>query len=471
MSVSPVDEVLQEIGFGRFQVRMLLLCAVGYFGVCSELLVAVFLEEPLMHEFGLTTGEYAYLPFTVSLCSFTASFLAGKVADWRGRSPVFVSALALVAGGGFLCAVCRTFWSVIMCRAVVGIGLGALAVVDYVTFQEFSPPSSRRRYLYCVFAAGCLGVLYLAGLAAFTSVGSRANWPWLVIAAALPTVPIALLRCQVAMESPHFLASRGDIAAAYKTLQAVAERNGAASKVLPEAEFARLVRAYNTSEDCKPRGSLAAVLSYSPRRLTVPLTSIWLLQSLAYWGLTLFLPRYFSRLGVAANRTIFLMVACELPGCMLSGWLIDHPQVGQARMMRLNYIMAAAATLTLAFRIPTWTIAILTCIIYLFLIPNWGILFIYTPESYPTEMRATAVGFYQTLQGIPAIFSPFLSARLVSLGDAYMFAWGVCLLTALAMSLLLETRQPAENSCSFFRLRAGSDDRTQGTAVPLRDVS
>mmetsp|Transcript_56483 Transcript_56483/g.104590 ORF Transcript_56483/g.104590 Transcript_56483/m.104590 type:complete len:466 (+) Transcript_56483:65-1462(+) len=459
--IGPVDEVLEDIGFGKFHFRMLLLCAVGYFGVCSELLVAVFLELPLMHEFHLTPGEYAYLPCTVSVTSFLASCIAGKVADKYGRSPVFSIALSLVAGGGFLCALCKSFWTFIMCRSLVGIGLGSLAVVDYVLFQEFCPPSQRRRYVYCVFAAGCLGVLYLAALAAFTPLGDKGKWPWLVIMAATPTVPIAILRKWFALESPHYLLTKGDIPAAYQTLQSVARQNGSEAKLLQEIEFVRLVNQRLHSEPLaiSRRGNLSAVLQHSPYRLTWPLASIWLFQSTAYWGLTLFLPRYFSRLGVPANRTLFLMVACELPGCILSCWLVDHPKVGQVRTLRLNYIVSAAAALTLAFRIEKWAVAVLACLIYLFLIPNWGVLFILTSESYPTELRATALGFGQTLQGIPTIISPFVSARLVSLGDAYMLAWGSCLMVALAMSLLLAERTQT-GSCSFFRMRSSE--------VPLR---
>ena len=62
---------LEEIGFGRFQWHVLLVCSLGYFGVCSELLLTVFLEDTqcstLLYNnlviFNMSSAQFAFSDF------------------------------------------------------------------------------------------------------------------------------------------------------------------------------------------------------------------------------------------------------------------------------------------------------------------------------------------------------------------------------------------------------------------------
>jgi len=433
-----VDIALDAAGFGRFQLRALLLCSAGYFASCSELLLLVFLEAPVMAEFGLSARDYVLLPFGGSLLTFFASLVFGRVADRYGRRLVFTWSLLLVGGAGLLCACARSFAELVALRWLVSIGNSGIAVVDYIVYQEFSPRSSRGRHQYIVFVAGCLGVLYLALFAAFVP---SLSWRALVVLAAVPVLPAGLLRAWFAWETPHNLVARGHFEEAYAVLVQIAEENGTKHHLPSQQDFligSASQRAEQTNID-----TLVAVLKHRPKQLLAPLSLIWLMQSTAYWGLTLFLPVYFQAVGVPANKTIFAMVFCELPGCALSAWLVEHPRVGRVRMLCLNFAVASLA----AFAMGTighgsaWTLAPLACLVYFSMIPNWGMLFMYTPESYPSELRASAVGFFQTLQGLPSIVSPFLSAALVMQGEVYMLVWAACLAMAFAASLALPSHR------------------------------
>lgn len=435
-----VEHVLDAVDFGGYQWRVLLLCSAGYFAVCSELLLVVFLEAPLRSKFALTEAEYAWFPFIVSLCSLAASMCAGKLADLYGRRPVFTGSLLLVGGAGLLCSLCTSFPALVVMRSLVGVGTGALAVVDYVVFREFAPTRTRGRYLYAMFAAGCLGVLYLAAVAAF----GKAGWRCLVVLAALPTLPAGCLRFVQSDETPHYLASRGRYADAYVVLERIGSVNGNPGRLPQEQELLRAMAAEGERGAACDRGALASVLRLCSGRVTAPLAAIWLLQSTAYWGLTLFLPEFLVAAGVPANRTIFAMVACELPGCCVAALLVDHPRVGRVGTLRINLAAASAAALTLSpLARPPELVILLSCAVYFFMIPVWAVLFLYTPESYPTESRGTAMGMFQTLQGVPGLFSPFLSAKLVTMDQAYMAAWGGCLLLALLSTVALPSRQPS----------------------------
>ena len=422
------EDILDGAGYGVFQLRLIALCAVGYFAVCAELMLVVFLEEPLMQEFELTKGQYAWLPFGVSSASLIASFAAGPLADSCGRKVIFAGSLMLVGLAGVGSAFAPGFSSMVLVRCLVGIGNACLSVVDYVVFREFTPKAARGMYFYVIFGSGCLGVLFVAALAAFTHL----PWRWLVILTALPTLPAGCLRYTMTSETPHFLLAQGRQEEAHRVLTHIYRQNGR------ELTHGLSMTVASDTSNQIPLLSSVTLLWQSWMQLLSPLALIWFLQSLAYWGLTIFLPEFFKQLGVPSSRTIFVMNACELPGCALAALLVER--TGHMNTLRLNLCVASASSLLLAFvTTPAAVVTALASAIYMFLIPNWGVLFLYVMDAFPTNVRGTALGVLQAVQGVPSIWSPFLSAYLSAKTKLYMLAWGMSLFLALLLSVRLRS--------------------------------
>ena len=100
---------------------------------------------------------------------------------------------------------------------------------------------------------------------------------------------------------------------------------------------------------CRPLKSFWSVIKYDPCLATC-LFGAWLFQGLANWGLTLFLPEYLTTKGaISAKWTIFLMVACELPGILLAFCLVDVRPIGRLNLMRALFALAAASSFAAAF--------------------------------------------------------------------------------------------------------------------------
>merc|ERR1719285_499332 len=139
---------------------------------------------------------------------------------------------------------------------------------------------------------------------------------------------------------------------------------------------------------------------------------------------------FFSSVGVRMNLTIFFMVLSELPGGVLAAFMMDKP----GRVPTLRIFLAVAfvfsALTTVAALIDNKGLLILGSVgIYMFLIPVWSVLFLYTPESYPTQLRATAMGMFFNVDVVPGLVTPFLSAAMED-GTPwhYIGTWTVCLL-------------------------------------------
>lgn len=436
-SAGPLEECMESVGYGRFQRRLLLLCGVGYFATCSEMLVAVFIEQPVMRSFGLSKTAYAVLPMSVSTASLLTTFALGRATDAVGRKWPFVLGMLVVAFFGAASA-CATTWPLlVLCRCGVGIGNGCLAVVDYVVFIECTPASRRGRSSMAIFVSGCLGVLYVAGLAISplkAVAGAGPEWRVLLVLASLPMFVTIALRAMFAEETPHYLASRGRYAEAYDVLSRILAVNGAAAGcALSREDFARRMAEDGGAASCldSRRGAgVCEVLRCHGCRSTSALALIWLLQAAAYWGLTLFLPVFLTRCGVRADLTIFCMVLAELPGGVAAAVLMDR--CGRVATMRgfLAAACAFAVLTTVASATGGGASLVLGSVgVYMFMIPVWSILFVLTPEAYPTSMRARASSIFQTIQGIPGCCAPLLSAVVVSQRPTwlYMALWSLLL--------------------------------------------
>lgn len=82
---SNVEDILDKIGFGYFQWKMLFLCAFGYFAVCTEMLITVLISDLLLDEFHISRYTFAWLPFSTTLASLFGSMIWGYISDLYGR--------------------------------------------------------------------------------------------------------------------------------------------------------------------------------------------------------------------------------------------------------------------------------------------------------------------------------------------------------------------------------------------------
>lgn len=309
-----------------------------------------------------------------------------------------------------------------------------------------------------IFLMGCLGVLYVAGLSLIDlrlCLGSLVleYWQVLTILTSLPTLVTISLRFYFSEETPHFLITKGRYEEAHSVLERMVSDNKS-NVLLPSLDDFMKGRRQSISQIDSTTAGLVDIFSHRPMQLTVPLLLIWFLQSITYWGFTMFLPSFFISAGVNANLSIFCMVSAELPGGVLAAFMMDsHGRITTLRIYILTAFLFSAVT-CVASMLHTQILLVVGSVgIYMFLIPVWSLLFVLTPESYPTYSRATAMAVFQNAQAIPGLFTPFLSA---SSADGtpwhYMFMWTIILgLNCIVSSFWLK-KPTLENPYKFHQL-------------------
>ena len=146
-STKHLDDALTELKFGWFQIKMLVLAGGGYFAVCSELLVFVFLSRPVKAEWGLDDMMFPWLPFCSGIGGIIGGFAFGIVSDRFGRQKPFIISTAFVAVFGTVSAFAPSFWLLVFFRSLVSVGTGGLESVDFVLL--LGKYNQRYNYMCC----------------------------------------------------------------------------------------------------------------------------------------------------------------------------------------------------------------------------------------------------------------------------------------------------------------------------------
>ena len=145
------------------QIFLLLLCSGGYFAVCVDLLLIVYMQPSLEESLNVDHIHAALISFASSLPSILGSLLFGYLADRIGRRIPFIVSSLLSALFGLLSSLASSYWQFVVCRSLVGLGLGGLASVDFVVFNELCPSKVRGKCTLVITMFGALGVLSVAG--------------------------------------------------------------------------------------------------------------------------------------------------------------------------------------------------------------------------------------------------------------------------------------------------------------------
>jgi len=121
-------------------------------------------------------SEYGWVFSIYLLTSTTTVPLYAKLADTRGRKPVFLFGLVLFVGGSALCGLSDSMPMLILFRAVQGLGAGAVQPISFTIAGDIFEPAQRARMQG--FFSGVWGVSAIIGPALGGLITTTVGWPW-----------------------------------------------------------------------------------------------------------------------------------------------------------------------------------------------------------------------------------------------------------------------------------------------------
>ncbi|WQF88914.1 Putative major facilitator superfamily, MFS transporter superfamily [Colletotrichum destructivum] len=487
-----VNKAIQDIGMGRYNWQLFVLCGFGWFADNLWMHGVALTLPSLSAEFGISEQRVRYTTSSIFLGLCFGSFVWGIGSDVLGRRAAFNLTLLITGVFGVLLAAAPTWGWVNVLFAALGFGVGGNLPVDGALFLEFLPDASSS-LLTLLSVWWPVGQL-CSSLAAwyFIAGGGRpaddgnTGWRRFVLAIGLVTFFMFVVRFFVfrLFESPKFLLSRGRQAEAVAVVHGIAARNGARTWLTEEVLDAVVDGAADDRDDDneeperRHRPGTTNVLrermaAFSGDRLrplfktrtlglaTVIIWFVWATIGMGYPLFNAFLPQYLSHGGAApppdsdagatpitpdTYRTYAITSAVGVPGSLLAAYLVGHPSPWLGRRGTLaSSSLVSAVFLFLFVRFGTSPASQLffSCVEAFSQNIMYGVLYAFTPEIFPAPVRGAGTGVASFLNRAMGLLAPVLAANVPGDGTtAPIYLSGALILAAfVGMCLIpIETR-------------------------------
>lgn len=352
------------------------------------------------------------LKAAIGSATFTGLFIGsnfwGNFGDRFGRKKgiLFMSIICLIFA--IASAFSPNVYVLIILRFCLGIGLGGSTVI-FTILAEYLPDAGRAKILTNFGIFWVVGTCFEILVAYLVISKFNLGWRALLLVSALPIL-ILMPMYLLLKEPPRFLLSSNRAEEANDTLHYIAKK---CKKELPD-DFK--LSEHNPNKTNKT--NFLALLSPRFRKLSILLWIIWFSSNLSYYGITLFTPIYFEKLAGgkigSTSTTYYLFVfatsIAEIPGLLTCSIGVEF--IGRKNTQTLSLGLCAVILYVLMLDIPLLASIIMLIFARMFIAGASSTAWSYTPEAYPTFIRATGVGTAGGFAKFGSIFSPFLSIAL-----------------------------------------------------------
>ena len=438
---------LERLPITSWHVRArMIVGAATFFDAFDVLTISVVLPV-LAGRWHLNPSQVGLLISTGFAGQLAGAFLFGWAAEKFGRLRAMVYSITIFACMSLACAFAWDYTSLFVCRTIQGIGIGGEVPIAAAYINELSRARGRGRFflLYeIVFGMG----LTSAGLVGYWAV-PHIGWQSMFILGALPAF-LALFLRRLLPESPRWLVSKGRLEEAdgvVREMEGYVEDRGIRldDPVVPA--------------DAAPAPELPTrwqeLFSQTYLRRTLTVWALWFCCYFVSYGLTTWLPTIYRtvfKLDVATALRFGLATnVAGLLGDLLAALTIDR--VGRRAWFGLAFFLGAiplAAIPVLALfasgSLNAGQIMVCASLSYVFVASNSVVCYLYTPEIYPTRLRALgssiATAWLRAGSALGPVMVGFLLMRY-DLGAVFLMFGLVSLAGAAASLFATETRERA----------------------------
>ncbi|MBR2520241.1 MAG: MFS transporter [Selenomonadaceae bacterium] len=395
-----------------------------------------FVLPVLAKEWGLSPEQVGWIGSVGLIGMALGAVLAGTVADKFGRKNVFAATVILYSVSTGLCALAWSYESLLTFRFLVGFGLGGELPVAATLMSEYAPTHLRGRFIVLLESFWGLGWLVAALISYFMI--PAFGWKLAFVIGALPALYVFLIRLHMP-ESIRYLLSKGRIDEAREIILSLEKKLGVVSKPFDKEFVQESTPIFNLN--------VSTLWTKTFRIRTLMLWIAWFGIVFSYYGIFMWLPSIVFAQGFEVVKTfeyVLIMTLAQLPGYFAAAWLVDI--IGRrytlSSFLLLSgicaYFFGNAAT---ADGILTWGAAM-----SFFNLGAWGVIYTYTPELYPTAIRALGSGWAAGFGRIGGMLAPMLVGVLLAGGAQMnsiflMFASVFAIISGVVLSLGIESKK------------------------------
>ncbi len=397
-----IEQGIRAAGVGRFQYRLFVIFGLVWLADAMQVLSIGFTAPSIASTFGIPVPTALQTGTMFFVGMLIGAFVFGRLADRIGRRPVLMMAVVIDAICGVASAFAPDFQWLLLLRFLTGIGVGGTLPVDYTMMAEFLPSDRRGRWLVLLESFWAVGTILLAILALIAVSRGDDAWRLIFLVTGIPALVGVVFRFFVP-ESPLYLNKSGRSAEARAVLQRVATANRVSVEI------------GNLEPQPMERKSVFALFARGCRRRTICLLAAWALISIAYYGVFVYLPVKLAGQGFGFMRgQVFLIMLAlvQLPGFALAAHGVER--WGRKPTLIGFLLLSAAGCMLYSLGQSTALIVGSTLLMSFSLLGTWGALYAFTPEVYPTDLRASGMGTAGAMARFGGLFAPSIIAPIMA---------------------------------------------------------
>lgn len=403
-----VTALIDRGGLGAFQLSIVVLCGLVALLDGADTTSIAIAAAAMASKLHLPMSDFGVIFAAGTLGAALGAMAFGPLADRFGRKRLLLIATVTFGAFTLLTAHADTYGQLMACRLLAGLGLGGATPCFVALVSEYVPSRMRGSVVAVLWAAFPLGIM----LGGFLNSYLVAAFGWesiFHVGGTLPMLVAALLALALPESLQFLILRRGDAAKATAIVGRLAP--GAAGTT---------TRLAVTSQQAQ--GVPVKQLFAAGRAASTVL--LWIPFFMAFGGLSVvvfFTPALLRSAGVPAAASAGALVngfhgLGSLVGNAVAGRLIDR--YGPSLTLGTGLVLGAVCTVLLGFGVGTVALAATaTALVGLFLgIAGSGSIAI-AAVLYPTEIRATGIGWGIGMGRGGQFVLPLIASWLLTQGD------------------------------------------------------
>lgn len=423
---------LERIPVGRFHYELLIITGLGWMFDAMDTGIIAFVLPTLAKAWSLTTQEMGLIGSMGLVGMAVGAIFAGELADRFGRKRMFMATLVLYSVATGLCSIAWSFSSLLVFRFLVGFGLGGQLPVAVTLVTEYAPPAVRGRFIVLLESFWGVGWLLAALISYF--VIPAFGWHAAFLLGALPALYVFHIFRWIP-ESVRYLLNKGRTAEAEAIVRRIEDSCGMAAPADAVSEAAA------EEETVVVKSSFRELLTPAFIKRTLMLWCLWFGIVYSYYGIFTWLPSLMVTHGFTQIKSfeyVMLMTVAQLPGYIAAAYCVER----LGRKATLVGFLISCAVCAYFFGQGGSVAEVLAwgCGMSFFNLGAWGVVYSYTPELYPTSIRAMGSGWAAAIGRVGGILAPtlvgILLARQGDFSDIFLMFTGVMVGAALIVAVL-----------------------------------
>jgi putative MFS transporter len=427
---------MEQVPFSRWHLNARLVMGSATFFDAFNALSLAFALPTLIRLWHISPKQSGLLISASYVGQLAGAIVFSALAEKVGRIRGTTAAIAIMSIMSFGCAIAANFPALLVCRLVQGVGVGGEMPVAATYINELSRAHGRGRFFLLY------EMIFPLGLMATGQIGAwlvpAYGWSSIFLLGGIPGLLITFLVSRLP-ESPRWLISKGRIREAeaiVEKIEASTDLRVPVAATAPTSSASRLIQ----------RGGWNELLSKIYRGRTMIVWALWASAFFVANGLNNWMPSLYNtvyHLSLRQSlRAASMTNVAQVAVLLVCAFSIDR--IGRRNWTVAAFILGGGmlALLGIMGAQNVMSVMILGTLGYGVIGSINAVLYLYTPEIYPTRMRALGTGLATSWLRIASAAGPALVGFMVDakgIHSVFLMFAGMSVVGALAATHMVET--------------------------------